>query len=545
MTTARPTQRQLAAFGHILGLSSHTNVDALLRESLAWLTDFAQARAGAMCYHSSQGEPALLQHGQLSEAALVAVAGAQRAFSRRPWPEPSAGYRLVGGEELLELPLLSGGEAVGLLHLLLGDGTPAEAAGDEELLLQVGRAIGAEADKLCALRRVEHDLRELNLLYRVGQALAGELDLKSLLTTIQRSSPEVIGAERCTIMLLDPQTDELVFEAPEPDGSLREVRFPKDRGIAGWVVSHGEGQIVNNVEQDQRWYNAVQRQTGFLTRSILCAPMKARDRIVGVIQVLNKKSGEPFSAQDLTLMTTLASQAAIAIENASLYASLKEERDRLLTKEEEVRHMLARELHDGPTQSVAAIAMNIEFTKRLLQIMPDKVPDELDNLLDLARKTSHDIRTLLFELRPLALETKGLLGALEQYVTRFRDPEGIRLRLEAPPELPPLNREAEAAVFMIIQEAVNNARKHAGPVEVAIRFRSEGGRLIASVSDAGKGFDFDAVQSTYSSRGSLGLLNMQERARLVGAEFEMRSAPGKGTHVELRVPLSQGHAISP
>jgi signal transduction histidine kinase len=410
------------------------------------------------------------------------------------------------------------------------------------LLLLLVHAVGAEADKLSLLRRAEQDLRELNLLYRVGQVLASNLELDTLLDAIQRHTPEVLGAERCSIMLHDPQRRELVFEAIHSNGEIATMRVPDDRGIAGWVFSHGEGQIVNNVADDERFYNAVQRQTAFVTRSIVCAPMCTREQTVGVIQVLNKVNGEPFNQQDLRLLTTLASQAAIAIENAHLYASLAEERDRLLTKEAEVRHLIARELHDGPTQSVAAIAMNIEFTKRLLQLMPEQVPAELDNVLELAKKTSHDIRTLLFELRPLVLETKGLLGAVEQYVTRFRDPAGIRLRLDAPHELPPITREAEAATFMIIQEAVNNARKYAGPVEVVISFRYADERMVATVRDAGRGFDLAAVQRDYNSRGSLGLLNMHERARLIGAEFAMRSSPGAGTEVELRVPLIQERA---
>lgn len=100
----------------------------------------------------------------------------------------------------------------------------------------------------------------------------------------------------------------------------------------------------------------------------MCANAGA-DRVIGVMQVLNKNNGEPFTSQDLRLLTTLASQAAIAVENARLVHSLKRERDKLLAKEAEVRADIARDLHDGPTQSVAAIAMNIEFIKRLMRAM--------------------------------------------------------------------------------------------------------------------------------------------------------------------------------
>jgi signal transduction histidine kinase len=342
-------------------------------------------------------------------------------------------------------------------------------------------------------------------------------------------------------MLLDEQTRELVLELPDPyhTGEQREFRIPLDRGIAGWVATNGIGQIVNDVEQDPRWFDGVARDVDFVTRQILCAPMRIGDRVVGVMQVLNKRDGTPFDEQDLRLLTTLATQAAIAVENARLVRRLKEERDRLLAKEAEVRAAIARDLHDGPTQSVAAIAMNIEFIKKLLRAMPERVESELNVLADLVQKTAYDIRTLLFELRPLGLETQGLLATLQQYVARFRDPAGkMKLRLEAPPGIPRLPVEIEGAIFIIIQEAVNNARKHAHTDEVVIYLYLEEGYLVASVRDRGRGFNLAAVESSYNTRGSLGLLNMRERARLIGGECRIRSAEGEGTTVELRVPLT-------
>src|SRR5262249_57341548 len=146
------------------------------------------------------------------------------------------------------------------------------------------------------------------------------------------------------------------------------------------------------------------------------------------MQVLNKRSGEPFSEQDLRLLTTLSAQAAVAVENARLVRSLKSERDKLLAKEAEVRAAIARDLHDGPTQSVAAIAMNIEFVKKLMRAMPERVESELNVLAELVQKTSQDFLTLLFELRPLGLEPQGLLSTLQQFVSRVPGPAGRRRR---------------------------------------------------------------------------------------------------------------------
>ncbi len=538
-------QRQLQTLGQLLSAGGHQDVPTMLRSSLDRLVTFWPAQAGALLYQSPSNEQIVLDHGQLDTEAARMIGEAREGFARRDeGSEPAIGYYALDADrQLMEISLRSGNQTVGLLHLVVRESdverSEAERAGEDMAVLLV-RALGGEADKLAMLRHAEHDLRELHLLYEVSQSLATNLDLPSLLEDIRRHVPEVMDAERCSIMLLDETSRELVLHTTDTHtGEPREFRIPTDRGIAGWVATNGIGQIVNDVEADPRWFDGVARDIDFVTRSILCAPMRHGERVVGVMQVLNKRTGEPFNEQDLRLLTTLASQAAIAVENASLVRSLKEERDRLLQKEAEVRAAIARDLHDGPTQSVAAIAMNIEFIKKLMRAMPERVESELNVLAELVQKTSQDIRTLLFELRPLGLETQGLLATLQQYVGRFRDPSSqTRLRIEAPASIPRLPVEVEGAIFIIVQEAVNNARKHSRSPEIVIYLYVEEGQLVASVRDRGHGFNLAAVESSYNTRGSLGLLNMRERAQLIGGECRIRSVDGEGTTVEVRVPLS-------
>lgn len=538
-------QRQLETLSQLMIAGGHQDVAELLDASLERLIAFWPAEAAALLYISPHGDTIRIEQGSPGDDARNKIEEARTGFARREeGSEPTIGYySLENGCDLLELTLQSSGHGVGLLHLVVREdaglqhGSSEGLRTEEDLLLLLVRAIGGEADKLAMLRRAERDLRELQFLYEIGQSLSVNLDLSSLLNEIRYRAPHVVGAERCSIFVLDEERHELVLEQP---GDTREYRMPADRGIAGWVVQHGIGQVVNDVEQDARWYDAIGRETDFVTRSILCVPMRVKDRVIGAMQLLNKRGSQYFSERDMQLLTTLASQAGIAIENARLYRSLREERDRLLSKEEEVRRSLARDLHDGPTQSISAIAMNIEFIKRLLKAMPERVAGELEILSELVNKTSYDIRTLLFELRPLALETQGLLKALQQYVERWRDPGGndIQLRLESPGNVPQLPQEIEGAIFMIIQEAVNNARKHSQAPEIVIYLFEEEDHLVASVRDRGRGFNVQAVEAGYHDRNSLGLVNMKERARLIGADFRMRSEPGQGTTIELRLPLS-------
>lgn len=536
-------QRHLQTLGHLLTAAGHSDVHTMLQSSLERLVAFWPAEGGALLYQAPHSEVIRLEQGAISAEASRMIAEAREAFERLEDSSERAigSYAIDDDWQLLELPLQSEQQTVGLLHLVVRESDTGREhpvlPPNEEVVMLLVRAIGGEADKLSMLHHAQHDLEELHLLYEVGQALSSNLDLESLLGDIKQRVPEVMDAARCSIMLLDDATRELILVV-DNQPEAREFRLPIDRGIAGWVASNGIGQIVNDVEQDPRWFDGIARDVDFITHSIVCAPMRARDRVIGVMQVLNKNNGEPFTSQDLRLLTTLASQAAIAVENARLVHSLKLERDKLLAKEAEVRADIARDLHDGPTQSVAAIAMNIEFIKRLMRAMPERVERELDILAELVQKTTYDIRNLLFGLRPLGLETQGLLETLQQYVARYRDPSGLmKLRLEAPPNIPRLPVEVEGVIFIIIQEAVNNARKHSQASEVVIYLYPEEGQLVASVQDRGRGFNLAAVESSYNTRGSLGLLNMRERARLINGECRIRSVEGEGTTVELRVPM--------
>ena len=282
------------------------------------------------------------------------------------------------------------------------------------------------------------------------------------------------------------------------------------------------------------------RQTMALQRcrSGMCVPLRAGLRNYGAI-VVGSMNENAYSKADLAQLAALARFATIAIQNAQLYQDLREERDKIISAEENVRKELSRDLHDGPAQSLAAIAMNVEYIKRLLKEEPDRVIGELDTLEGLARKTAWDVRTMLFELRPIILETQGLVPTLEQYVQRFPDTEPLKVHLDTGGFDQRLDPKVETTVFTIMQEAVNNARKHAKGKNIWLRLTQQGDKLVASVQDDGVGFDLKAIQSSYEKRGSFGLLNMQERAELIGGGTEIRSAQGKGTAVIITVPLKR------
>ena len=275
----------------------------------------------------------------------------------------------------------------------------------------------------------------LRALQRVAQSLASELNLEPLLKNILGSAVEVMDASAGSLLLIDPATDELVFEVIEGGGgeALQGQRMAKDKGIAGWVVTKRRPLIVNDVDKYERHYKDIETATGFKTDSLICVPLIAKGKVIGALEVLNKRSGENFNDEDLDILTTFAAQSATAIENARLYRDLREERDRIVALEEEVRKRLARDLHDGPAQLLSAIIMSVQFAKEILARTPekpDKLRQELEELEPLATKALHQVRTMLFDLRPVILETQGLAPALESYVKRLRLANDFAVGLE-------------------------------------------------------------------------------------------------------------------
>jgi signal transduction histidine kinase len=269
----------------------------------------------------------------------------------------------------------------------------------------------------------------------------------------------------------------------------------------------------------------------------VCYPLQSGLDVYGAVILASPSSQKP-SEQHLRLMRAFINQAAVAFQNAQLYASLRAERDRIIEAEASARAKLARDLHDGPTQSMAALAMRLDFIRLLLDRDEAQAKQELEQAREAVLRVGKDLRGLLFTLRPLTLETQGLSAALKQYEQRLRENDGVPIDIQPGNFGSDLDPNIASTVFAVIEEAVNNARKHARGAPIHVQVQKQNGTLLAAIADEGPGFDMNAISSNYNARGSLGMVNMQDRARLVDGQLNLESAPGRGTRVTLRVPLN-------
>jgi signal transduction histidine kinase len=411
---------------------------------------------------------------------------------------------------------------------------------------------------------LSEQVRALLVLQSIANTLSAELDLPVLLRQVALAAVRLASGSASVLYLFDARGENLVVEAVEtggppplangayaserapgtsilaqshPGGGPRLI--PLGQGLAGQVAMTAEPVLVNEPQADPRFPASViavdASVLGISPCALICVPLLFKGQVMGALAVAQTQPNEGFDARDLDLLQTLAAQAATAVTNARLYQNLLGERDRIIAAQEDVRKQLARDLHDGPAQSLAQIAMSLDFAKKLAQFEPEKVPSELQKLHEQAVHTTRDIRNLLFDLRPLVLESEGLEAALRRFLERFQAGDGPDMHFEAhyTTRLP---HNAEAVTFAIVQEAVNNVLKHAQAQNCWIEIHERPQTVVVVVRDDGQGFDVNSVKTEYERRGSWGLLNMSERATLAGATLGIRSQPGQGTVVMLSVP---------
>jgi GAF domain-containing protein len=173
-------------------------------------------------------------------------------------------------------------------------------------------------------RRLQAEVSALARLVEITGLLNSTLRLEELLALVMRSAAELLEGEAASLLLVDEESGDLIFEVATREGDERiaGTSVPAGQGIAGWVVEHGESAVVASPGEDPRFYGGIDEASDFETRNLIAIPLKVKDRVIGVVEVINKREGQAFDDKDLDIALALTNQAAIAIDNARLYSRL-------------------------------------------------------------------------------------------------------------------------------------------------------------------------------------------------------------------------------
>ena len=393
-------------------------------------------------------------------------------------------------------------------------------------------------------KRIRVEGERWRALYELTSTLTGTLSYKRVLDsaldlgcTALNPDPDAEIDEKLisAVMLFNDDQLEIGSARRLTNADLR-VTLAAKEGILKHVIDEGEGVLTNNVSYDPELGRMIALRG---CTAAYCFPLRSGFNVYGVMLFAHADPNY-FTRERTDLLDMIGRQAVIAIQNASLYQDLLEEKERMMEVHEEARKKLARDLHDGPTQSVAAMAMRINLTRRMFDKNEKMAKEELVKIEELAHRTTKEIRHMLFTLRPLILESQGLKAALLSMAEKMRETFSQNVVVDVNEKLvETVEMGKQGVIFYIVEEAVNNARKHAGASNIWVRLKEiEPGLALLEIQDDGVGFDVQSISNNYENRGSLGMINLRERTELVNGVLNIQSQLGRGTVVQVYIPLS-------
>lgn len=384
------------------------------------------------------------------------------------------------------------------------------------ITLPVGVLVAWRVDREAKERmRAEKTSDDLKLLNEVAEILSHTLDVEQQLPEVVRRLQQDLSLHSVSLCL-------------EPES-----------GVGGPVTfiesADPRGATPTCMEEELRERLGEGGEPAMLDGQTLVVPLHGETGMLGLLGA-QAVASETLSEAQVELLTTVAQQVRVAVENARLYRerqeSLQSYARQVTQAQEDERLRIARELHDETAQELVLLSRKLERLKS--RVGSDQVQD-IDNLLTMTRGTIQAVRRFSRDLRPSVLDDLGLRAAIEMVVedTGHQLPKGARLqatgkqrRLDAPVEL---------ALFRIAQEALRNVEKHSGATSATVELDFGENEVTLAVTDDGQGFLPAKNMSDLIRSGKLGLVGMKERAELVGGTFELRSDPGGGTRVAVRV----------
>ena len=393
-------------------------------------------------------------------------------------------------------------------------------------------------DYLRALEIFSHETRDIT-------------NLRELAMVLEQSITLAMGAEGVRLLVPSSATNRFRSVTDQGSGGSPPFILGPHSPVITWLKSHDGVLSRDDIETEPVFLSLAGSERAQIQefKTELIVPLRCAGELSGLLVLARKRSEEPYSDEDLSLLRSAANQTAMGLANARLFANVVSQRTRLeqllervIKAQEEERKRLSMELHDAPVQwltsAVYRVEACIEYFNRGQQSRAHKEMLEVQHALD---TTLDELRQTTAALHPPALDKVGLVKALARYTEAFERDTGISCHFESAGSVPRLPAQEELAIYRIVQETLSNVRKHALATQVHVRIECQAGRLAASVRDDGVGFEVDDRRRT--EYGHLGLAGMEERARMLGGRLDVQSSPGAGTQITLILTDVEGSAV--
>lgn len=388
---------------------------------------------------------------------------------------------------------------------------------------------------------------ELIALSRVAAAISGLTDLETILRVGLDTVLAILDRGIGGIMLLDEDSNTLSYRVYHgiSDDYAREMRIRLGEGIAGRVAESARAIMLEDISQSPEAVRPELISKEGL-KAFVSVPLMSRDRVLGVMNIASHLPHQ-FTEKDIHLLYATGDLLGMAIEQARLYEELRRSRERYrqlarfaLMAQEEERRRISRELHDETSQALSGLVLNLQAVIEMVEmagIQDIGIKETLKKAHRLAVEVGNEIHRLIVNLRPTLLDSLGLIPALRQHAESVLAPLGISLSFHFDELGAPLPNDVETNLFRVAQGAIGNIQQHSKATSASVSLTVDGNDLVMTISDNGIGFDVSQIKTVEPSGRGAGLFSMKERVQLMGGRCNVKSQPGKGTTVTVRVPM--------
>lgn len=403
---------------------------------------------------------------------------------------------------------------------------------------------------------------ELDTILRFGSLINSSLNIEDVLDHAMKWAEEFMDAEASSVYELNKEKNEIFIrlargEKREP---IRGIRLKVGEGISGWVVKTGRPVVSQDVSKDKRFSDKYDKKTGFKTRSMICVPLIAKDEPIGALQVINKKSKKPFTQPDFKLLTGMAQQIAVAIENAKLYERLEEDfalttqelkitQDKLIRSE---RLMAMGHLVQGVAHEIRNPIMTIGgFAQRLKKELKEEhgLQKYVDAILEEAIRLEKLVKQVreFMNVQSATLTMDKIPPVVDEVVKIFR-PQAKKQKVKIVKEIDgdtPLIKMDSAQMVSALSNVVENALESmSGGGTLTLGVNRQNNNVLITVSDTGCGIPAEQLDAIYDpfvtskTRGAgLGLTMVYQIIMNHQGEIKISSQLESGTIVILRLPV--------